>query len=391
MSGSTELTELNNHNGTNTSKCYSISPSASSDNGSSVGCDDDDNDMEESMPIYTANHQMNITCNKLENLMLVNSEASAAAAADVTNGKKHTPPPRYAEAVNFCPQRKKIQLTTTSSGSHHHHHHHHHHSSAAGHHDNHNRMSFFSTCSSCDQNQAKKNSNKKRRAAASNMAGSSASLFTTLESLSNVAPIKYHSITVIFILMGLFTLNCVQESVLLLYYFCSEQLYWLVYSLVALFTGQIITLILTLLSEIDLVNMAAAANNEYRSSQRDRSKCRNKDGTVTGNTSVSSTGSSPRQQLLSKGGDADAAAAELIMTNGGRSLAHSDGGSSHCCSNNAASMTEQEQDRLLTTYNTELYKIFRVRLSFVYFFTLHTEIGFNEKSLNSKINFWEIF
>ena len=333
-----ERTNLKKKNDSDTSRPISLT----STNSSSCTADDkNDNDNQndekislndDSMGFFTSHHsQMCITCNKLENLLLNGVapprnqiEASHNSYNNNINKKQISPPPVYSETVTNTNTKKSIT-------------HQHQHA---------NRMPFFSSCSSCDNNNqqsSKRNKNKKRNKKMDNN-----SLFT-LDNLS-MAPIKYHSISVIFMLVGLFTLNFLQETMLLVYYFSSEQFYWFVYSLIALFTGQILTLILTLLSEIDLVNLAAsafahfdfpksAASSSSSSPGHNNNKCRNKDGTTassstTTNTSVSS---SPRQQLL-------------LSNNVEES------GSSSCNS----TISEQEQEYLLTSYNTELYKIFKV-------------------------------
>lgn len=104
------------------------------------------------------------------------------------------------------------------------------------------RLSYFSTCSSCESN--------KTSIYSTNSSNSSNT------ATNNIYSAKYHTITVIFVLIGLFTINFLQESLLLFYYFNTEQFYWFIYSLIALFSGQTITLILSLLAEIDLVNLS---------------------------------------------------------------------------------------------------------------------------------------
>jgi hypothetical protein len=67
---------------------------------------------------------------------------------------------------------------------------------------------------------------------------------------------KYHSISIIFIIMGLFSVNFFQEYFVLFYYFNTEQFYWLVYSMIGMFSGQTLTLILSLLTEIDFISLS---------------------------------------------------------------------------------------------------------------------------------------
>ncbi len=66
---------------------------------------------------------------------------------------------------------------------------------------------------------------------------------------------KYHSVTIIFVLIGLFGLNSLQELFMIFYYFSTEQTHWLLSSLIAIFCGQFITLVITLLADIDLINL----------------------------------------------------------------------------------------------------------------------------------------
>jgi hypothetical protein len=134
------------------------------------------------------------------------------------------------------------------------------------------RSSFFSTCSSCDTENTTKtlssndievcSSPKSKQAClkmsnASSSASSSSSTSSRCSSSSytNVHSAKYHSISIIFILIGLFSLNSLQESFLVFYYFNTEQFYWFIYSLISLFSGQCLTLILSLLCEINMMNL----------------------------------------------------------------------------------------------------------------------------------------
>ena len=91
-----------------------------------------------------------------------------------------------------------------------------------------NRLSYFSSGSTLDN-----------------------SLNTTKPSLT--PPPKYHSISVIFILIGLFSINFIQELFMLFYYFSTEQAVWLLYSVAGLFCGQFVTLLIALLVDIDLL------------------------------------------------------------------------------------------------------------------------------------------
>lgn len=61
----------------------------------------------------------------------------------------------------------------------------------------------------------------------------------------------YHKITVIFVLIGLFSFNFLQETFLLIYYLNSNQTHWLFGSLIGIFTGQCLTLIVSFLAEIN--------------------------------------------------------------------------------------------------------------------------------------------
>lgn len=106
-----------------------------------------------------------------------------------------------------------------------------------------NRLSYFSSCSSCDFRSS------------SESRSSDASLRRDTNLNTNMQRFKYHSISVIFIIMALFSFNLVQESYLLFYYFSTEQFYWFTYALVALFTGQVLTLILSLVAEIGIKNI----------------------------------------------------------------------------------------------------------------------------------------
>ncbi|RNA29980.1 hypothetical protein BpHYR1_028417 [Brachionus plicatilis] len=62
---------------------------------------------------------------------------------------------------------------------------------------------------------------------------------------------NYHKITVIFVLIGLFSFNFLQETFLLVYYLNSHQIEWLLGSLISVFTGQSLTLIVCLIAEIN--------------------------------------------------------------------------------------------------------------------------------------------
>ena len=112
-----------------------------------------------------------------------------------------------------------------------------------------NRLSYFSSCSSCDFHSSRE------------------SCLDMSDSLgSSVQGIRYHSISVIFIIMALFSLNLVQESYFLFHYFISEQFYWFTYAVVSIFTGQVLTLILSLVSEIDLARITQRAVKSSSSS-----------------------------------------------------------------------------------------------------------------------------
>lgn len=278
------------------------------------------NDYEESHIIST--DMVNITCNKLDKILLVEQNSTEL------NKKPHSPPPGYTENL------KKTVC-------------------------DHNRFSFFSNCSSCD-NKGEEESRKMTRGQHNNnkpeksTTKSSSVVSGGVESI--LSPIKYHSVSIIFILMGLFTLNFLQESLLMLYYFSTEnQFYWFIYGMIALFTGQILTLILTLLTEIDLVNVSsllfygratqsnpktvATADQDHRNNK----KCRNKDGSsaITNTTSTSLSESSSRQNapLLYKPGQNEP---DQISSSSSSTL-----------------INEPDRDYLLTNYNTELYKIFK--------------------------------
>lgn len=112
-----------------------------------------------------------------------------------------------------------------------------------------NRLSYFSSCSSCDFHSSRE------------------SCLDMSDSLgSSFQGIRYHSISVIFIIMALFSLNLVQESYFLFHYFVSEQFYWFTYAIVSIFTGQVLTLILSLVSEIDLARITQRAVKSSSSS-----------------------------------------------------------------------------------------------------------------------------
>jgi hypothetical protein len=129
---------------------------------------------------------------------------------------------------------------------------------------NNNQRSYFSSCSSCDTSSTPTGDTRRTTTTTltktSNYLCGSTSANTTLshdsdQSNMSLSP-KYNSISIIFILIGLFTINFFQESVLILYFYNTEQFYWFIYSMVALFSGQTITLILSLLAEIDLINLS---------------------------------------------------------------------------------------------------------------------------------------
>ncbi|CAF0834455.1 unnamed protein product [Brachionus calyciflorus] len=62
---------------------------------------------------------------------------------------------------------------------------------------------------------------------------------------------KYHKITVIFILIGLFSFNFLQETFLIFHYVNSSQYYWFLYCLIGIFSGQCLTLLVSLLNELN--------------------------------------------------------------------------------------------------------------------------------------------
>ena len=141
------------------------------------------------------------------------------------------------------------------------------------------QRSYFSSCSSCDTSSTPTGTAiTTKMTNASNYFCGATSTSTTLsrdsdhsDSLAS-AP-KFNSITIMFILMGLFTINLLQESILILYFYNTEQFYWFIYSIVALFAGQTITLILSLLAEIDLINLSPPTslktfNSELDSTQK---------------------------------------------------------------------------------------------------------------------------
>ena len=136
------------------------------------------------------------------------------------------------------------------------------------------QRSYFSSCSSCDTSSTPtittgntatttltKTPNYLCGLNSNSNNNNSTSTATTLSRHSSdssgiaLSP-KYNSISIIFILIGLFSINFFQETLLILYFYNTEQFYWFVYSMVALFSGQTITLILSLLAEIDLINLS---------------------------------------------------------------------------------------------------------------------------------------
>jgi hypothetical protein len=127
-----------------------------------------------------------------------------------------------------------------------------------------NQRSYFSSCSSCDTSSTPTGDTRRTTTTmltkTPNYLCGSASTSTTLSRDSDHSNVllspKYNSISIIFILMGLFTINFFQESMLIFYFYNTEQFYWFIYSMVALFSGQTITLILSLLAEIDLINLS---------------------------------------------------------------------------------------------------------------------------------------
>lgn len=148
-----------------------------------------------------------------------------------------------------------------------------------------NRLSYFSSCSSCDSSSSSPSTADSRLDGdgddehsdenddpydADNMDEDEDDNDTIDVDNKNggvpASAIKYHLISVIFILMGLFSLNIVQETYLLYYYFSSEQYYWFTYALVALFTGQVLTLILSLVAEVDSVSTDTATRTRPTSS-----------------------------------------------------------------------------------------------------------------------------
>lgn len=104
-----------------------------------------------------------------------------------------------------------------------------------------NNMSYYTSCSSLDQSLT--------------LTASSATSTTQSHSHTTAHPSKYHSITIIFILIGLFSVNFIQEIFMMFYYFSTEQTTWFISSLIAIFCGQFITLVITLLADIDLMNL----------------------------------------------------------------------------------------------------------------------------------------
>ncbi len=141
---------------------------------------------------------------------------------------------------------------------------------------------FFSSCSSCDTSSV--HSTTLTKTTSTNSYKIEAQLFSNLNvntknskvnvllgssNLSIESPdrdfiySRYHSISIIFILIGLFTINCLQESFLIFYYLNTEQYYWFIYSVVAIFSGQVIILILSLLSELDLINTKKKTHTVY--------------------------------------------------------------------------------------------------------------------------------
>lgn len=153
---------------------------------------------------------------------------------------------------------------------------------------NKHRASFFSSCSSCDT--SIENGSSSPSTSTTNTKSNASTSASNISSKLNEPTFspKYHSITVIFILIGLFSINFFQEWLLLFYYYNSEQLYWFIYSLVGLFSGQSITLILFLLAEIDLINLSpprSLRKEKFTESSSNTSSC---------NTDSSTT--SPRKQ-----------------------------------------------------------------------------------------------
>lgn len=99
---------------------------------------------------------------------------------------------------------------------------------------NKNQLSFYTSCSSLDQ---------------------SLTLTTSTSTQKNHNMPKYHSISIIFILIGLFSINFLQEIFMLFYYFSTEQTYWFITSIILIFCGQFFTLVITILADIDLINL----------------------------------------------------------------------------------------------------------------------------------------
>lgn len=103
-------------------------------------------------------------------------------------------------------------------------------------------LSYYTSCSSLDQSLT--------------LTASSGTTTTQSKSHTKARQLsKYHSITIIFILIGLFSINFIQEIFMMFYYFSTEQTTWFISSLIAIFCGQFITLVITLLADIDLMNL----------------------------------------------------------------------------------------------------------------------------------------
>ena len=138
-----------------------------------------------------------------------------------------------------------------------------------------NRLSYFSTCSSaCGENEAMSGTSAYDQISKTDCSSSHNNFCDTYTTTTVTTDVdesnrgtnvhRYHCMSIVFILIGLFTLNCIQEYFVMFYYFNTEQFYWLVYSVIGLFSGQTLTLILSLLTEIDLLNSIDKLNNSNR-------------------------------------------------------------------------------------------------------------------------------
>lgn len=192
-----------------------------------------------------------------------------------------------------------------------------------------NRQSYFSSCSSCDTSSSSPDRTETTKTTSNKPSCSSSSSTYTSGTVHhnhhNLIPPKYHSISIVFMLIGLFSINFLQESFLLFYYFNTEQFYWFIYSVIGLFSGQTLALILSLLTEIDLINLSPPSISINRNTSSSSSS--------SSTSTSSSSASTPRQPLYKS--------------------------SANMCEEKEVYSSNEEDFDYNNHYNSELYSIFK--------------------------------